>query len=78
MYPIIATSSSMVYFWVFGQWLNIPLERIAYWPGCTVDYWSLYIDIKVEIEWKHKCHFAYSHSFNGHELTDFCLAPKNL
>ena len=28
---IIATISSVVYFWVSSQWLNIPLERTAYW-----------------------------------------------
>ena len=26
---------------VCGQWSNIPLGRIAYWPKCTVDYWSV-------------------------------------
>ena len=36
-----ATDSSIVYFWLFGQLLNTPLEWIAYWRKYTVAMKSL-------------------------------------
>ena len=43
----IATDSSIVYFMVFLQWLNVPLERIAYWP--VVDCVPIPIDIPLMV-----------------------------
>ena len=33
-------------------------------------------NIKVEIEWKLKCHSFYWHSINGYEINIFCQAPR--
>ena len=38
---IIATETSIVYCWVFGQWCNIPHQRIAYWSVANMEYWSV-------------------------------------
>ena len=42
--------SSIVYFSVLGQWLNIPLERIPYCLKCTVGYWSVSNSFKWDIQ----------------------------
>ena len=39
-----------IYFVLFGQWSNILLERIAYWPKCRMDYWSVSIFFKWNIQ----------------------------
>ena len=62
---IIATKTNTVYFLVFGQWLNTPLETFAFWPKCTVDYWSV-SNFSSGIEGKHKRHSSYWYSINGH------------
>ena len=43
--------------------------------GKSVDYQILVTTLKyieVEIEWKHKYHFSYWYSINGHEVSNFC------
>ena len=38
---VIATEINILYLLVFGQWLNIPFERIAYCPAIHGALWSV-------------------------------------
>ena len=53
---IIVNDSSIIYFMVFGQLLNIPLEKITYWLVAYCAHWSVSNSFKCNIRSSAKYH----------------------